>query len=246
MAYPKFADKHNEEQLITAGEFLKWKKLSKANAPKKYVFVYYSYILKYLRRKLHLHKVACINRLLTIYERNGVGVLCMTGIGAPHATTCMEEIIALGGRTFLNIGAAGGLHDFGAYLCRRALRDEGTSYHYIAHGDYTFPDAQLTKQFGTFLTKNEFAFKKGTTWTIDAPYKETKAEIHRYKRQGIDTVDMEASALFAVAKVRKVKIASAFVVSDVVGKEQWDPQFDKGHVRQQLKTLAELAVKFLH
>jgi purine-nucleoside phosphorylase len=53
---------------------------------------------------------------------------------------------------------------------------------------------------------------------------------------------MEASALFAVAKVRKVRIASAFVVSDILGEKKWNPQFDATHTKQKLKKLVDVAV----
>jgi len=56
---------------------------------------------------------------------------------------------------------------------------------------------------------------------------------------------MEASALFAVAKIRNVKIAAAFVVSDVLGEEKWDPQFDSKHVKQKLNKLLDVAVECL-
>ena len=65
----------------------------------------------------------------------------------------------------------------------------------------------------------------GTSWTIDAPYRETRKEIEYYRKQGVATVEMEASALFALAKVRKIKIASAFVISDTLLKE-WNPKFN--------------------
>ncbi|MEM3341686.1 MAG: hypothetical protein QW728_03245 [Thermoplasmata archaeon] len=88
-----------------------------------------------------------------------------------------------------------------------------------------------------------FSFKKATSWTINAPYRETKAEIQNYKKQNVATVEMESSALFTVAKIRKVKIASAFVVSDVLGENKWDPQFDAKHVNQKLNQLFDSALE---
>jgi uridine phosphorylase len=244
MSYPKYENKHRQEQLITAEDFIEWKKYSAIKAPSKYVIVYYPYVLQHLKKKFPLKRIP-VNRLMTIYAYKDVGVIRMTGIGSPNAATCLEEIIAMGGKTFLNIGSAGGLHDFGVYVAKKALRDEGTSYHYIAHGDYTYPDNGLTENFMKFLDGAGINHQQGATWTIDAPYKETRAEIQRYKKLGIDTVEMEASALFAVAKVRNVKLAAAFVISDVIGKDVWDPQFDKKHVRQKLKALSEQGMYFL-
>ena len=56
---------------------------------------------------------------------------------------------------------------------------------------------------------------------------------------------MESSALFTVAQIRKVKIASAFVVSDVLGEDKWDPQFDTKYVNQKLNQLFDVALECL-
>jgi uridine phosphorylase len=168
----------------------------------------------------------------------------MSGIGSPNAVTVIEELIALGGKFFINRGYAGGLQNEGVFLCQKALRDEGTSYHYIKDGQYIYPDKKLTKKLEKSLKKQNLNYKKGITWTIDAPYRETKAEITHYKKQGISTVEMEASALFAVAKYRKVKIASAFVVSDTLG-EKWEPKFHHRKVKESLNKLFDAAVDCL-
>ena len=168
----------------------------------------------------------------------------MGGIGSPNAATVFEELIALGGKKFLNIGTAGGLHHEGIFLCNKALRDEGTSYHYIPHGKFTHPDKKLTEKLGKAIENKGLEYFEGTTWTIDAPYRETKAEIEHYAKKGISTVEMEASALFAVAKCRKVKIASAFVVSDVLGKK-WKPKFNHHKIKKSLNLLFDAAINCL-
>ena len=94
------------------------------------------------------------------------------------------------------------------------------------------------------LERNNLEFFTASTWTIDAPYRETKKEVVHYKKLGIATVEMEASALFAVASVRKVKVAAAFVVSDILG-EKWDPQFHKLDVKKALNKLADISLKCL-
>jgi len=246
MTYPKYEDKHVEEALFTAKGFVTWTRYLKKHykGPKKYILIYYPKILNHFKRKYKLKKVS-LYRLLTVYRYRNIGVVLMTGIGSPHAATVMEELIALGGKEFLNIGSAGGLDDFGIFLCDKAIRDEGTSYHYAPHGDFSYPDKGLTQKLEKCLQKNNVQYKTGATWTIDAPYRETKAEIRHYKKIGVKTVEMEASALFAVAKVRKVKIAAAFVVSDILGEDKWDPQFNAKHVSQNLNKLFDVAVECL-
>ncbi|MBU2639110.1 MAG: nucleoside phosphorylase [Nanoarchaeota archaeon] len=165
----------------------------------------------------------------------------MTGIGAPNAAAVFEELIALGGKEFLNIGTSGGLHHEGIFLCEKALRDEGTSYHYLPDGKFIYPDKDLTEKFRKSIEKNRLEYFKGITWTIDAPYRETKAEVEEYAKGGITNVEMEASALFAVAKYRSIKIASAFIVSDLLGKE-WTPKFHRFNIIKAQNKVIDAAV----
>ncbi len=242
MSYPKFKNKHMEISLFSPKDYIKYKKFPK-NLPKKYVITYQTSALNYIKRKYKLKKTRLYS-LLTVYIHKNIGFVKMTGIGSPNAATVLEELIALGGRIFLNVGTAGGLHHEGVFLCTKALRDEGTSYHYLPKGNFTFPDEKLTERFGKCIEKAGLEFFSGTTWTIDAPYRETKAEVEKYSKKGIVTVEMEASALFAVAQYRKVKIASAFVVSDLLGKK-WLPKFHRFNIKRTQNKLIDIAVDCL-
>ncbi len=247
MPFPNYINKHLEEALFNPCDYIDWtksKKIHSRKKPQKYIIVYYPELLNYFKKKYKPNMIK-FYRLLTIYKHKNIGLVLMTGIGSPHAAGILEELIALGGKEFLNIGSAGGLNDFGFFLCDKAIRDEGTSYHYISHSDFIYPDSELTKRFSKSLNKNKVTFKTGPTWTIDAPYRETKKEIAHYKKLGICTVEMEASALFAVAKVRNVKIAAAFVVSDVLGENKWGPQFNSKQVKQNLNKLLDVGVECL-
>ena len=242
MAYPKFKNKHLEESLFSARDYIKYRKFPK-NLPKKYIIVYQNYVLKYFKRKYKPKKIR-LYRLITLYKYKDIGFVKIEGVGSPLAATVIEELIASGGKVFLNIGLAGGLQDEGVFLCTKALRDEGTSYHYLPHGKFTFPEKKLTERLRRSMEKHNIKYSKAITWTIDAPYRETKAEIEHYRKRGIATVEMEASALFAVAKLRKVRIASAFVVSDVLLKK-WEPKFHTINVKQTLNKLIDASMDCL-
>lgn len=247
MSYPKYKNKHSKKALYDAKHFTTWIRYLKKDYkkhPTQYILLYYPSILNHFIRKYKPKKIR-IYRVITIYQYKNIGVVQMTGVGSPHAVMVFEELIALGGKVFLNIGSAGGLENFGIFLCDKAVRDEGTSYHYLPHGTYTFPNKQLTNKLAKQLRKRKIDFQRGTTWTIDAPYRETKEEIQHYKKRGVKTVDMETSALFAVAKIRGVKMASAFVVSDVLGKKKWDPQFGAKHVKRTLFKLFDAGLECL-
>jgi len=170
-----------------------------------------------------------------------VGFMKMDGVGAPLATIFMEDMISHGTREFINMGAAGGLSGIGVFLCDKAVRDEGTSHHYLPDRIYAYPNEELTKALGKSLEKMKIGYQIAPTWTTDAPYRETKKEVAHYKKAGVKTVEMEAAALFSVAKVRKAKIASVFVVSDILG-EKWEPQFDKMDLKRTLNQVVEACI----
>jgi uridine phosphorylase len=147
-----------------------------------------------------------------------VGVVEGFGFGAPGAAIVIEELATLGVRRFINLGLAGALPnelDFGdVVLCTSAIRDEGVSHHYVPTTRYAYPSAGLTDELRQALLAKGDPFTEGMTWTIDTVYRETVEEAIAYREEGVVTVEMEAAALFTIAEVRGVEIASLFTVSD--------------------------------
>ncbi len=185
MSYPNFKNKYLEQALFDPKNDVNWKNLSIKNhkkIPKKLILFYDQKILNYFKKRYNPEQIK-LYRLLTVYKYKDVGVVCVTGIGAPHATTVLEGLIALGAKEFISIGSAGGLKYFGTFLCEKSIRDEGTSSHYIPHKKFAFPDKGLTKRLAKYLQQNNIPFQKTTSWTIDAIYRETKAEVQKYKKQ---------------------------------------------------------------
>lgn len=171
------------------------------------------------------------------------------GIGAPAAAFVMEWLYALGVRRFIVTGYAGGLHEYqGAgdlVLCTRALRDEGTSHHYLPPEDYVEPDQNLTGAFRNTFETLGYPHESGPTWTTDAPLRETYPEIEHFRSQGILTVEMEAAALFAAARYLNTACAAAFTISDAPKNMRWQVNFDRDLLQKGLEHLANAAVRTL-
>jgi len=242
MPFPKFKNKHLEEALFTAHDYYSYKKWGKNAFPKRVIFCYQRSVLAYFKRKYQgKYKRIQLYNNQEILRIRDIGFIRMNGIGAPHAVTFMEEMIACGTREFINMGTAGGLSETGVFLCNKAVRDEGTSHHYLPDSIYVQPDEKLTMMLAKSLGRIGIEYRVGPTWTIDAPYRETKREIAHYRKSGVKTVEMEAAALFSVAKVRGAKIAAVFAVSDVLG-EKWDPQFHKITLKRTLNKLIDACV----
>lgn len=241
--FPKISGKHNFAPLFTAEQVMK----REPRIPKKVLFVYSTSLLEKIRKELSVdryqHKLGKGGNWSpkSIMTRDKKLMIVPLPLGSPITATAMEEAIVCGGKEFLILGAAGALNQklstSDIVLCTKAIRDEGTSHHYLKTSKYVLPDAGLTSKLEIALRKKGVKFYKGTTWTIDAPYMETKEEIKLYKKEGVLTVEMEASALFAVAIKRKVKAAAVFSISDVLG-EEWSGfvNYQKGY-----ESLAQIA-----
>jgi uridine phosphorylase len=158
-------------------------------------------------------------RFFQVNSTGGRVAVCCMGIGAPAVVAQLEVLSSLGVRRFLSLGTAGGLGPDQApgdvVVLTGAVRDEGASYHYVAPGLDVRPDADLTEALTNALARSEVPLTSGWTWTTDAPYRETVEEIEEYRRRGVLTVEMEAAALFAVARARNVRLASAVVLDAV-------------------------------
>jgi uridine phosphorylase len=174
-------------------------------------------------------------------------VLKVPGFGAPTAVMTLEELIAFGINRFVNLGTAGGLQAERSVgdlvICDRAIRDEGTSPHYVPFEKYAYSCAGLTENLRAAAERQGAQLLKGTSWTTDAPYRETIEELRQYRSEGALTVEMEVSALFAVGAFRGVSVSSVFVISDLLSEEDWNQGYDSTEKLEGLKMAFGIAVE---
>ncbi len=173
-----------------------------------------------------------------------IGLLHPAGPGAPIIAAVLEELIAFGVQRFISIGVAGGLqpelYPGDIVICDRALRDEGTSYHYLPPARWAEADPTLVQQIAAALSARGIAHSIGCSWTTDAPYRETRGQVATYRAEGIKTVEMEAAALFAVGQRLKVSTATVVVIGDRLVDFTWQPADDSRLLKQNLGTLADI------
>ena len=103
----------------------------------------------------------------------------------------------------------------------RGLRDEGTSYHYARPGRWSRPDPAVTRALRAACRAEDVPHRAGPTWTTDAVYRETPRQIRRRRTEGCLTVEMEAAALFAVARFRGVSLGQVLYAGDDVSGPRW-------------------------
>ena len=148
------------------------------------------------------------------------------GVGAPLACGLFEEVIATGCRKFVACGGAGavvpGLALGHVVVPDAAVRDEGTSFHYLPPSRQVGADPAVTAVLRAVLDERAVPYAVGTTWTTDAPYRETRAKVAARRREGCLTVEMETAALLAVARHRGVTFGQYLYAGDDVSGETWD------------------------
>ncbi len=148
------------------------------------------------------------------------------GVGAPLAAASLEELIARGVRAVVACGAAGVLVPDVALghvvVPTAAVRDEGTSYHYLPPGRLVSPTGEAVEAIVATLERREVPYVTGTTWTTDGVYRETRAKVERRVAEGCLTVEMEAAAFFAVAAFRGVTFGQVLYAGDDLSGESWD------------------------
>jgi uridine phosphorylase len=184
------------------------------------------------------------------YEGRSVA-LFHPGVGAPLAAGLVEEMIGLGCRKFIACGGSGVLDREIAMghviIPISAVRDEGTSYHYLPPSREVGPAPEAVAAIETVLKQRKVDYLLAKTWTTDAYYRETRQRVALRRAEGCLTVEMEASALFAVAQFRGVKLGQILYGGDNLDGEIWDDRGWQEHwtVREKLIGLAAEACLLL-
>jgi len=174
---------------------------------------------------------ACYHTDLHVFEHDGVrfGIIGCA-VGAAFAVLVAEELFACGCKLLISVTSAGQILPVRPppyfIIIDRALRDEGTSYHYLPPADYSMADKGLIQLAHDSLAPSGMAAQVGATWTTDAPFRETAEAIAAARDAGILAVEMEASALYAFAVVRRKPVLCIAHVTNQMGRTEGD--FEKG------------------
>lgn len=259
MSIPNLPEKLQSEALFRPAEFLGYLKrvgvdLSHRPAPDAVILSYQKSLFEHVRETYPCERAkGYFGRFIHYVDLPGstrsLAIASDFGVGAPAAAVMLEELIAWGTKEFVSIGFAGSLREDlppGALVvCDGAFRDEGTSYHYLAEAASARADPVLTAKLEAALTGAGLSYAKGPTWTTDAIYRETSAEVRHFRDAGALVVEMEAAALFAVAQYRQARLASCFSVSDTLAYLEWRPDFHAEPTVQGLETLFSCAAHAL-
>ncbi len=259
MGIPNFPAKYKSRPLFTAAE--KRSRSARAvrqapiDVPERMIFCYQPSLLHWITKT---HKVRAINGFLgECYllkdTPKPVAVAGNFGIGSPVAVVLLEEYVASGMSVLVSLGLAGGLKDGlqagDLVLCDRAIRDEGTSYHYLPPNKFANASPMVTSQLYQSMQDMHLPFLQGTSWTTDAPYRETCDEAVQFRRDGVLTVEMEASGLFAAGEALGTSVGAAFSIADSLESSstgiRWRLNFDTKRSLFRLNELFSVAIAAL-
>ncbi|CAN5180303.1 hypothetical protein BH24ACT19_BH24ACT19_06010 [soil metagenome] len=174
---------------------------------------------------------ACYHSRLYVYEQGGVSYgIIGRAVGAPFAVLVAEELFASGCRLLISVTSAGQISPAGPppyfILIERALRDEGTSYHYAPPSPYSSLQPGLKEMLHGAFEGEAVPVARGTAWTTDAPFRETATEVERHRSAGILAVEMEAAALYAFAEATGNPVVCFAHVTNQMASIEGD--FEKG------------------
>lgn len=194
-------------------------------------------------------KWSCANCELPLYEiiynGNKIGFI-MSLVGAPTTVAEYEELFVMGVENILVFGTCGvldgSISDCSIIVPCAAVRDEGTSYHYLPESDEIEVNVGLFDKMTNFLDGKNVKYTVGKTWTTDAIYRETKGKMLHRKEEGCICVEMECSAIAAAAKFRNKRLAQFFYSADNLDSDTYDKRSiansSKVDVKQKILDLA--------
>lgn len=169
------------------------------------------------------------NGIVPVYKiryKNTDIAFYLSRVGAPACVVGFEEIIAMGAKKFVLFGSCGVLNDDkvkdSIIIPVSAIRDEGTSYHYIAPSPEIEADAYSVQTLENVLVNCGYSYIKGKTWTSDAIYRETIPSIQERKQEGCLVVEMECASMLAVAKYRHIPFIQFLYGADNLSSDTWE------------------------
>lgn len=172
-----------------------------------------------------------------------VGIVDRT-IGGPYAVLVAEQMAACGVRAVIGLASAGRIDPRlpmpSLVVPTKALRDEGTSLHYLPPSRYVDAPEPSASILTEELAGMGLPTTRGAVWTTDAPYRETAEQIRAHAAEGVLAVEMQAASLFALAQARRLAVGVVVHVTNATDGE--DRNFDKGAGGEEREILRRIAL----
>jgi uridine phosphorylase len=254
MSFPNYPDKHKLDAILTADDLVAYRarlgRMPKVK-PEGVLFCLERGLPHRMRWKIPVERAGAMNAdVFSVKKTKGrVAVLTSFGGGSPMVMELAEELAVMGGKKMVLMTWGGILQadikPGDIVVCNKAIRDEGASYHYLQPEKYVEADSALVDELVTAIKARGSACNIGTTWTTDAPYRETREEVIQYQSEGVKTVEMESAGLFTVGQVRGVRTASVVIGMDSLATLQWQTPERLDGIMHSLEVVYTAAIEVL-
>jgi uridine phosphorylase len=254
MSFPNYPNKHQFEALLNPQDIVGYRRhlgrLPKIDVPEGVLFCLEKGMPKQMQRKVPVHFTgSMLGDLYQVKRAKNVAVMSNFGGGAPILVELAEELIVMGTRRIIVLTWGGALQpelqSGEIIVCDRAIRDEGTSYHYLAPEKYVSADPELVESLTKAIQRHGGIATIGSTWTTDAPYRETYEEVRQYQQEGVKTVEMESAGVFALGEARHIQTASAVVIMDRLANLKWEVPDRLDRITKSLEIVYQAAIEVL-
>lgn len=255
MSFPNFSNKHGQDSLLTAEDIIGYRqRLGRyPDVPnlQGVLLCLERGLPRRLRWRIPVHEVGRMNGDLYGLKKtkNRVAVMTNFGGGSPMVVELAEEFAVMGAKRIILMTWGGALQpDLKAgdiVVCDRAIRDDGASHHYLPAEKYVCASECLVGRLTQAIQAQGTICTIGTTWTTDAPYRETLEEVQQYQFEGVKTVEMESAGLFTVGQVRGIETASVVVIMDSMANFHWQVPERLDAIQHALETVYSAAIEVL-
>ncbi len=254
MTFPNYPDKHKLDSLLTADGLVAYRaRLGRMPRvkPKGVLFCLERGLPHRMRWRIPVEKAGAMNAdVYSVKKTKGeVAVLTSFGGGSPMVMELAEELAVMGAKRMILMTWGGilqtDIRPGDIVVCNQAIRDEGASHHYLPPAKYIDADGALVGQMVDAIRTRRAQCTVGTTWTTDAPYRETREEVLQYQSEGVKTVEMESAGLFTVGQVRGVQTASVVIGMDSLASLQWKTPERLNDILHSLEIVYAAAIEVL-
>jgi len=174
---------------------------------------------------------ACYHTTMYRFTLGGIKIgIIGCAVGGSFAVLLAEQMFVSGCEILISITSAGQILAVRPppyfVLIEKALRDEGTSHHYLPASHYAALSKEVDARLGAALSLCGLQIERGAAWTTDAPYRETEGAVAAAKAEGILAVEMEAASLYAFAEAKQKAVICFAHITNTMGLVEGD--FEKG------------------
>ena len=254
MTFPNDPDKYGHASLLTADDLVAYRarlgRMPKVK-PEGVLFCLERGLPHRMRWRIPVERAGAMNADVHAVKKTKGRVVILTsfGGGSPMVMELAEELAAMGAKKMILMTWGGTLQTDlkpgDIIVCNRAIRDEGASHHYLPPSKYVDADAALVHELVSAIRTQGAQCTVGTTWTTDAPYRETREEVMQYQAEGVKTVEMESAGLFTAGQVRAVQTASVVIGMDSLASLRWQTPERLDGIMRSLEVVYAAAIDVL-